>query len=792
MTVQNKKPTAAKVASVTRIPGYKIKGVLGRGGMAVVYLAEQESIGREVALKVLAPDHNDATFSERFLIEAKIISQLSHPNIVTVFDAGVHQGNHYMAMEYVKGKTLSDARDELTLAQRIDVIKQIADALEYAGSKGYVHRDIKPENIMRHEDGRAILMDFGIARSLDTTKGLTVTGKAIGTPYYMSPEQTKGLKVDPRADIYSLGVVLFQMLVGRVPYDGPSFVAVGIKHISEPIPVLPPGLEAFQQIINNSMSKEPGHRYQTAKELKSALEALPETVLNKSPAKQNMASTALHQAQTVMETSAQSVAPVRQQKKSTDQPVATHAMRQGAVPNFRNTQKHEELPPIDITNSDDFKRLRWRRRLLYLMFISTLVFGGYHRQDIWMPTWQYGISPWLAVNIPQSKEILKYLPPAKERPKPVAVLSAPEAKEIPRPQSLPSDTITMMPGQAQMAETSKNSNVTGVDVASRYSLQEETVSEAPVKLTPEQEHIAKIEELTTGLDQHSENALKLAILYKSTLVHDRENVAAKQGLFDLEIWFGKTIRGSINNEEWEKARLLLNMLKESFPAALLKEQFRYMELQTESAEKLHMHLQKAQQHMQAKRLIKPFTANALEEFNRALQLSPENAEARQGIANIAEHFYKMARQQQKTGDIQTAINTTSAGLQAVKDHKGLLALQDELKFSEKHRQNINTLLGSARSNMVSGNLITPRGKSAYDLYQVILAESPGNKAALSGLEMIERKLVQHIQTLIKEGKYQQASSDLQISQQYFRNSRALDFLQRKLTSETYVAPATAN
>lgn len=781
MTAANEKPAAAKVASVTRIPGYKIKGVLGRGGMAVVYLAEQESIGREVALKVLAPDHNDATFSERFLIEARIISQLSHPNIVTVFDAGVHQGNHYMAMEYVRGKTLSDARDDLSLAQRIDVIKQMADALAYAGSKGYVHRDIKPENIMRYEDGRAILMDFGIARGLDTTKGLTVTGKAIGTPYYMSPEQTKGLKVDPRADIYSLGVVLFQMLAGRVPYDGPSFVAVGIKHISEPIPVLPPGLEVFQQIINNSMSKEPGHRYQTAQELKAALEALPEAVLRQAPAKPNMASTAVHSAKTLVETTGQPASPAR--NRSAPPLTKTPSMRQGTAPNFRNERKHETLPPIDITHSDDFRRLRRRRRLLYLLLLSTLVFAGYHRQDLWLPTWQYDVAPWLAINVPQSQAVLKYLPPAKQRPTPlmVAPVQAPPLAQVLPVAPVP----TAIPPQTKVEPT--------VVTAEKTELAATTpASDAAQPLTAEQEQSDKIATLIAGLDEHSENALKLAIFYESMLVHDRDNAEAKQGLAELESWFGKTIRTAIDSEAWDKSRLLLNMLKESLPEALQKEQFRYMALQTESAEKLQAHLHKAEQYLQANRLIKPLGANALDEYNQALLLAPDNAAARQGINTIAEQFYQLARQQQKRKEIQAAINSTNAGLQAKKDHRGLLALQDELQFSLKHQQNVQTLLGSARSQLVNGNLITPRGKSAYDLYQVVLAESPGNKAALNGLGTIERKLVQHIQTLLKQGEYQRASNDLQIAQQYFRNSRALDFLQQRLTSETYRAPVTNN
>lgn len=266
--------TASAQKPQIRIPGYQFERLLGRGGMAAVYLAIQESFGREVAIKVLEPTQAKAeNFSERFLREAKIVSRLSHPNIVTVYDVGIHKGYHYYSMEYVDGPNLKEALPALSLKHKLRIIKDVARALDFAGKKGYVHRDVKPENIMlRKSDGHVVLTDFGIARGDDLS--MTQTGKAIGTPHYMSPEQTKGLSVDPRSDIYSLGVVLFQMLSGHVPYDADSAIAVGIKHLSTPIPSLPPDMKIFQPIINTSLSKDPGHRYQSAGELIAALDAI--------------------------------------------------------------------------------------------------------------------------------------------------------------------------------------------------------------------------------------------------------------------------------------------------------------------------------------------------------------------------------------------------------------------------------------------------------------------------------------------------------------------------------------
>jgi serine/threonine-protein kinase PpkA len=258
------------------IPGYRILKTLGKGGMARVYLAIQESFEREVALKVMSSHLSaDEGFGERFLREARIVSRLVHPNIVTVYDVGVHDGHYFLSMEYVQGQELAFKHPQLSLSQCLNVIKDVAKALDYAGKKGYVHRDVKPENIMLHdEDSRAVLMDFGIARATDLSSGMTQTGMAIGTPHYMSPEQAKGQPVDPRADIYSLGVVLFLLLTGRLPYHADSAVVVGIMHVSEAIPQLPGHLAVFQPILERVLAKRPEDRYQTAAELIADLNQL--------------------------------------------------------------------------------------------------------------------------------------------------------------------------------------------------------------------------------------------------------------------------------------------------------------------------------------------------------------------------------------------------------------------------------------------------------------------------------------------------------------------------------------
>ncbi len=258
------------------LPGYQIQSELGKGGMASVFLALDEKFQRPVALKVMLPSlAADDSFTKRFLREARICAQLSHPHIVPVFDIGEHNGVHFLAMEYVAGGNLKQRlRDGISLQEAERVLREIAAALDYAGEQDYIHRDVKPDNIMFRKDGSAVLMDFGIARPTISDDQMTMMGTIVGTPKYMSPEQHRGKDVDPRADLYSLGVVFFQMITGKPPFEADDPMAMGIKHISEPIPVLPMPLKRYQPLIRKLLAKDPDKRFQRGREIVAALDEL--------------------------------------------------------------------------------------------------------------------------------------------------------------------------------------------------------------------------------------------------------------------------------------------------------------------------------------------------------------------------------------------------------------------------------------------------------------------------------------------------------------------------------------
>ncbi|HLF73823.1 MAG TPA: protein kinase [Anaerolineales bacterium] len=265
-----------------KIGRYEIKAELGRGGMATVYRGYDPRFEREVAVKVLPPEllHADPQFRLRFEREAKIIAQLEHPSIVPVYDVGEESDQPYFVMRFMNGGSLSERVKAglQSLAEATRVLGQIAPGLDEAHSKGIVHRDLKPSNILFDRKGSPYISDFGIAKLVQDQAG-NVTGSAIiGTPAYMAPEQASGEAVDGRADIYALGIILFEMLTGKQPYQADTPMGVAIKHITEPVPQildanpnLPAGMDA---IIQKAMAKDRNERFATALDMVNALQAV--------------------------------------------------------------------------------------------------------------------------------------------------------------------------------------------------------------------------------------------------------------------------------------------------------------------------------------------------------------------------------------------------------------------------------------------------------------------------------------------------------------------------------------
>ena len=271
---------------------YKVLARLGTGGMADVFLAEDQQLGRKVALKLLHRRFaEDPGFVERFRREAQAAAGLQHPNVVSVYDRGEYEGTYYIAMEYLPGPSLKEMIRlgvPMDPVRAIDIVLQILKAARFAHRRGIIHRDLKPHNVMVDDAGHAKVTDFGIARA--GASDMTETGSIMGTSHYLSPEQAQGRPVTPASDLYSVGVVLYELLTGRVPFDGDSPVTIALKHVSEPPPPIRPSNPAvpleLEQVVMWTLNKDPAHRPQDADVLISALEQVRERILAGAPLQQ--------------------------------------------------------------------------------------------------------------------------------------------------------------------------------------------------------------------------------------------------------------------------------------------------------------------------------------------------------------------------------------------------------------------------------------------------------------------------------------------------------------------------
>ncbi|MGZ4425453.1 MAG: protein kinase domain-containing protein [Gaiellaceae bacterium] len=260
---------------------YELEEVVGHGGMSTVYKAHDSLLERNVALKVLHQQYNeDEDFVERFKHEARSVAQLQHPNIVTVIDRGEEDGRQYIVFEFIDGENLKELvvrKGRLDLRDALEIANEIAHGLAFAHDHGLVHRDVKPQNVLLNGDGRAKVTDFGIARSLDVDHGVTQTGTILGTSNYIAPEQASGQPVDAHTDVYSLGIVLYEMLTGELPFPGESFVAIAMRHIQEPSPnVLDVRGDIplrVAEMIDRALEKDPEQRFPTMDAFAAEIEA---------------------------------------------------------------------------------------------------------------------------------------------------------------------------------------------------------------------------------------------------------------------------------------------------------------------------------------------------------------------------------------------------------------------------------------------------------------------------------------------------------------------------------------
>ncbi|TQV84759.1 protein kinase [Exilibacterium tricleocarpae] len=784
----------------TDIPGYKIIRTLGQGGMATVYLAIQVSFEREVALKVMSPALSaDPAFGERFSREARIVSRLVHPNIVTVYDVGVHEGQHFLSMEYVPGQDLKQKRQRLSHRDAVRVVKDVARALDFAGKKGYVHRDVKPENIMLHEeDGRAVLMDFGIARPTDTASGMTQTGTAIGTPHYMSPEQAKGKPVDLRSDLYSLGVVLYLLLVGRVPFDADSAVAVGIKHVADPIPRLPDALERFQRVIDRVLAKDPEQRYQNGAQFIADLNTITDTELAAMAADQRPPEPPLGNVDTTAPTVVSGTAAAVAEAKKKPAPDTKRALspRSRALPESKSPRA--AAAPASAASSTPPPPAATAAA-------ASGAAAADHRADFHHPREHSPILPWLAgglvavavatfVYVQQNHpQVLDTLwTDADPQPQPVAAApavavsreadSAP-AVAVPEPADRVQEATAGVadgerggeqPGTAPATPADSTLAVaTGSAGNAGATIQAGTAAVGPVA--------DRVRELRKQLEQDLSVAPELAQVYRDILEAAPDNQQARWGLKQLQDYHQRQLRQSLEAGDLPRVRLYLDSARASFPAAVeADDKYQRLIAQLEQAEQHRQWLEQGNRYLAEDALGAPAGANALERFRAVLAADPDNRQAQQGLQAVAARYGVLAQRQLRAGEFERARSLLDRGLAVMPDDNQLQELAQAVAAQRRALRQRQQQVAEARQLMDQGRLITPRQASAFDLFRAVLAEHPGDPAAQRGLEDIERLLVERIATQIEARELESARQQLVEAQSRLTGATALQTLQVEL------------
>lgn len=352
---------------------YEILERIGGGGMALVYKGQDLLLNRKVAVKVLRQQYvHDEEFIRRFRREAQSAASLSHPNVVSIYDVGQEDEIHYIVMEYIEGKTLNELikqKAPLQVEEAINIASQICDALDHAHHNGIIHRDIKPHNILIGRNGRVKVTDFGIARAA-TASSITQTGSVIGSVHYFSPEHAKGTQAGEMSDLYSLGIVLYQMLTAKLPFSGESPISVALKHLQENVeeprsvnPLIP---QSVENLILKSMRKRPEERYQTAKEM---LKDLDTSLL---PERRNEAKTILwaEEYPEDMDDESTRIIPAIRSHQYSSPPKNESYSR----PVYKNQNENDE-DDFDYEDEDQPKKKAWLKPTIWIVVLLALLGG---------------------------------------------------------------------------------------------------------------------------------------------------------------------------------------------------------------------------------------------------------------------------------------------------------------------------------------------------------------------------------------------------------------------------------
>ncbi|MDJ0656344.1 MAG: protein kinase [Xanthomonadales bacterium] len=787
---------------VVEIPGYKLDTELGRGGMATVYLAEQQSVERQVALKVMSRVLLvDQSFSERFVREAKIAANLYHPHIVAVHDVGVHDDDHFIAMEYLSGGDLAQRCERnLDLGTAVRVVREIAGALDYAHSKGFVHRDVKPENILFRENGSAVLTDFGIARAVNSATQMTKTGAVVGTPQYMSPEQARGKDLDGRSDLYGLGIVFYEMLTGKVPFEGADSVAVGIQHVTEPVPRLPQKLNAIQPVLEKFLAKDPDDRYQTGHEAVLDLQRLEQKVISgEVPAAEESSEP---------ETVALDLSGAKAKRATrTPEPVNVSATPQpdgslrreptlGTIGDIKSFDRTVGQPVMRPTVARSKKR-GWLTPVLLLLVAGVAAAGWWQRERLTGLLPDSQVDRWLA--------------------------QAQQASDFGRWYGETADYANVLYARVLEREPGNRQARAGMDLVARHltdraetalvegdARQAEILLDRARQIAPDLDRIrdmsrrladggsepevpeeppvdrARIDQLLAeALQLMGDNRLvsppgdnALARL-QAVLALEPGNAAAASGIRQMGDRLRRDLQSALSREDLDQADSLLAQLTVVLPGdeslGPLRQQLEQTRARLERAAleerrrvtRVQRLLSEAQRLASEDRLGEPPGDNAIETFQEVLRLDPGNAVAQAGLAGVARRYLELteiALEDNRLDGAETMIarieslDPSLAGLDRAKRRLTIYREQNQRNQQATAGQQveIDNLLEQGDEALARELWMSPPGESAFDAYKAVLRMDPENVDARTGLKRLSTSLSMAARAAQDEGDLDRA------------------------------------
>lgn len=806
------------------IPGYKILRKIGEGPMASVYLAIQESFEREVVLKVMhSALAEDSTFTTRFLRQARVVSRLIHPNIVAVHDVGVRASQYHLSMEYIPGHDLTHPTLSLTPPQSLGIVRDVAVALGYASNKGYLHGNLKPANILvRSADGRAIVLDFGIA-------GLAA-GAVTASPY-QAPERAGSAATDTRADIFSLGVVLFELLTGRLPEPGDSVVSQNPKRRGQAGPRLPGNLLLLQPIISKALAQNPNQRFQNAAELIAAIDAVSDedieaiqlatrhyATLAKSP-QGNAAGPATNPAEDSLRHAATRVAAKMGVKRSR---TARHQSKPAAhnpkpVQSRQTERTKSTLRPPHRTDQSDPQRTRREPVIVALRDDDSIEseVGDSGAASHSRRTWPWVAAAVLLVAGLGGAYSRNYLPPHM-----ASVVEEVAQSSIQRGGELSAAIIDgssaawnrvkqlKFPGGKAPNASSDGSQAGEKDTAGATTTlhSEESLSHLPdrsgagrsegpgtINTSSKQDEIAgealvsaKASRLRDRLDQNISLAPWLAKIYRKSLAATPDNREAQLGLRELRDYHYRSIREALQARELDRAKLYFVSLQESFSSAEggieLESDENYQGLweRFEQLRAAQGHIAEAENQLAADAPTDSALASAAAAYQRALEIDKANPRAANGLQDVVERYRVLAEAYLASGKLQQAMESATRGLDIDADHQLLIELRGAASGQLAQQRDIERFSSLARQQLEARNYISPRGESAYDYYQEVLARDASNSQALRGISRIERELVRTAEVHINQNEFDAARDVLETAEDVLGKRQRLHALARDL------------